>query len=295
MKRLAALTLILLFVSASAFAQFGNWKDKLGKAGDKVNKANQKASQANKIADDYAPWNAEQEAAIGKESAAKMVHIFGTVDDPAAIKYVSLVGNTVAQAAPRDVPYHFAILNTDAITAFGMPGGYVFVTRGALAAMQNEGELAGVLAHEVAHVDGRHLEKEVRQRKATTWAMQKWGNKIPGPNELRDIANDMVTSALTMSYSRDKELDADKKGTQFAAAVGYDANGLKDLLETLKGRQASDATTQRALGMWNSTHPPLEERITSLQALTTGYPAGQALEARFSQAMTDAGLSAESK
>lgn len=293
MKRIV-LAILVLALPTMAFAQFGNLKDKLGKVTDKVNKANDKASQANKVADDYAPWTPEQEAAIGKESAAKMVHIFGTVDDEAAVQYVSLVGNAVAQAAPRDVQYHFAILNSDAVTAFALPGGYVFVTRGALAAMKNEAELAGVLAHEVAHVDGRHLEKEVRQKKATAWAMQKWGNKIPGPDQLRDIANDMVTSALTSSYSRDKELDADKKGTQFAAAVGYDAGGLRDLLQTLKDRQ-DDANMQRALGVWNSTHPPLEERIATLSALTTVYPGGETVEERFTKAIADAGLNTPAK
>jgi len=284
MKRIVSTVLALLLVTAMAHAQFGGLTDKLNKAGDKI-------SKAKKISDDYAPWNAEQEDAVGKASAAKMVHIFGTVDDEAAVKYVALVGNAVAQSAPRDVPYHFAILNTDAITAFALPGGYVFVTRGALAAMKNEAELAGVIAHEVAHVDGRHLEKEVRQKKASSWAMQKASSKVPGPSELRDIANDMVTTALTMSYSRDKELDADKKGTQFAAAAGYSPTGLKDLLETLKAKQ-DDAKVQRALGMWNSSHPPLEERIATLSALTVAYPVGQTVEKRFTDAMSAAGLAA---
>src|SRR6185436_8250840 len=107
--------------------------------------------------------------AIGEASAGKLIHIFGLYENPAMQHYVSTVGNAVAGHSSRanSVQYKFGILDSEAITAFGIPGGYVFITRGALANMKNEAELAGTLAHEIAHVDSRHLEKEIRAKKLT--------------------------------------------------------------------------------------------------------------------------------
>ena len=110
--------------------------------GDVLRRAQDKAQKAKKVADIYKPWTPEQEHAVGEAAAAKMVHIFGIYDNPDMTRYVNLVGNTVARQAPREVPYHFAILDTEIVTALSLPGGYVFLTRGALANMRNEAELA---------------------------------------------------------------------------------------------------------------------------------------------------------
>ena len=84
--------------------------------------------------------------------------MFGLLDSPKVQSYVNLVGSAVAQFAPRQVPYRFAVLNTDVIGAFAIPGGYIFITRAAMDAMKSEAELAGALGHEIIHVSERHLE-----------------------------------------------------------------------------------------------------------------------------------------
>src|SRR5207248_191676 len=129
-------------------------------------------------------------------SAAKLISIFGLYDNPEMMKYVNLVGNTVAkQGARTDTQYHFAILDTDVVNAMAMPGGFVFVTRGALSLMESESELAGVLGHEVAHVDLRHLEKEVRQKGLVKFGVDEGKAKggqsvggIPGTQALMNFA-----------------------------------------------------------------------------------------------------------
>jgi predicted Zn-dependent protease len=214
-----------------------------------------------------------------------MISVFGLYENPAMVNYVNLVGNTAARQAPRDVPYHFAILDTEIINAFALPGGYVFITRGALANMKNEAELAGTLAHEVAHVDGRHLEKQVRAKKnkqlASETAFEELGSRIPGPAELTALAKDLVTEALTTSYSPASESEADKKGTEFAAYAGYRATGLRDFLQKLA--QADDA---RRLGLWQKTHPPLSQRVATLTRIAGEYgDAGQTLDERFQQSV----------
>ncbi len=266
-KVLIALVGIALATPA-AQAQFGGW----------VNKG---VTKAKKVQEANAPWTPEQEKAIGEASAAKMISVFGLYENPAMVNYVNLVGNAAARQAPRDVPYHFAILDTEIINAFALPGGYIFITRGALANMRNEAELAGTLAHEVAHVDGRHLEKQIRAKKnkqlATETVSEELGSRVPGPAELTALAKDLVTEALTTSYTPASESEADKKGTEFAAYAGYRATGLRDFLQMLA--KASDA---RRLGLWQKTHPPLAQRVATLTTLAGQFgDAGQTLAERF--------------
>jgi beta-barrel assembly-enhancing protease len=244
-----------------------------GQVGDVFRRAQEKAQKAKKVADIYKPWTPEQEHALGEAASARLVHIFGLYENPDMVRYVNLVGNTVARQAGRDVPYHFGILDTEVVTALSLPGGYIFVTRGALANMRNEAELAGTLAHEVAHVDGRHLEREIRSKKSSQFAKEEAATRVPQGAELVNLAGDLVNGALTTQVSRDKETEADKIGTELAAKAGYDPAGLKSFLEVLA--QASDSPQNRKqLGLWGSTHPPFRERVAALSSVAAGFPSG---------------------
>lgn len=239
------------------------------------------AQKAKKAADIYTPWTPDQEMAIGQASAAKLINVFGLYDNLEMTKYVNLVGNAVARQSGRSVQYHFAILDTEVVTAVSLPGGYIFLTRGALANLKNEAELAGVLAHEVAHIDRRHLEKEVRAQKTADFAKSEAATHVPAGAELVNIAGTIVTRALTLQVSRDKESEADKVGTEISSKAGYDPAGLRNFLEFLAG-VPSTAQTKQALGLWGSTHPPLSDRINSLNSVLPSYPAqGQKLAERY--------------
>jgi predicted Zn-dependent protease len=270
--RIAICTLLLAFCAAPASAQFGEIL-KRGK-------------QAKQVSEAMQPWTTEQESAIGEASAAKLVHVLGLYDNPDMTHYVSMVGSSLATHASRPVDYKFGILDTEAVTAFGLPGGYVFITRGAVANMKNEAELAGTLAHEIAHVDNRHLEKEIRAKKMTGIAasegFEQMGNRVPFGHYLEGLGAQVVTHALTQGYSRDKEDEADRKGTELAAATGYDAGGLKNFLETLKTLSAQNPDqSKRSLGLWRSTHPPLADRIATLTPIAAQFPGGSTNEERF--------------
>src|SRR3954468_20843757 len=225
MRRVITIGILFLLLTASMHAQFG-----------------QLAKRIKKATDTFTPWSPAQEEAIGQAGAAKIFNALGYYDNPAMTKYVNLVGNATAQQGARpDIHYHFAILNSEIVNAFAMPGGYIFVTRGALANLQNESELAGVLAHEVAHVDGRHLEKEARAKKTTSWAVEEGTAKIPGGSELNALATALISRAVNSRYSQDKESEADKKGVQFASAAGYDASGLVNFLQRMQAASSSAA------------------------------------------------------
>ncbi len=239
------------------------------------------AQKAKKAADIYTPWTPEQEQAIGQASAAKLINVFHLYDNPDMTKYVNLVGNAVARQSGRSVVYHFAILDTEIVTAVSLPGGYIFITKGALANLKNEAELAGVLAHEIAHVDRRHLEKEVRAQKTADFAKSEAASHVPVGAELVNIAGNVVTRSLTMQVSRDKESEADKYGVEFSSKAGYDPTGLRNFLQFLTSVPTTP-DTKKALGLWGSTHPPLADRIKSLNSQLPNYPgSGQKLAERY--------------
>lgn len=277
MKNILTTTFALVLLAASAQAQFGGW------AGKAIGKS-QEVAEANK------PWTPEQEEAIGRASAAQLIHLFGVYNNPDMNKYVQMVGSTVAQFGQRgDVSYHFAILDTDIANAFAMPGGYIFVTRGALRNMKNESELAGVLAHEVSHVDGRHLEREIRDKKNKNILVGTGADfaasHVPIGSELIQLGSQIVQYAVTHQVSPAKEAEADKEGTDLATKAGYQPTGLRDFLQTLSDLSAN-SDMQRTTNMFNGhSHPPFPDRIAKLNKQTAGLSGGQTLEARFKQNM----------
>lgn len=281
MNRSSKFVLVFLMVVVVAFpssAQFGKLGDVLGKTA--------------KVAEATTPWTPEQENAIGQATAAKMISMFGLHEDPALMKYVNLVGQTVARQAPRPVQYKFGILDSEILNAFALPGGYVFVTRGTLANLKNEAELAGVLAHEVAHVDNRHVEKQVRTGKLVSLAAQEGASHIPGPVQLADIAKNITNNIVTSKYSRDKEDEADRKGTEYATRAGYAPLGLRDFLQMLAEVQAA-GEGQRELALWGTTHPPLKERVAKLTKISEKAGKGQELAERYTTKVDFAAASVE--
>jgi len=268
LKRLLTIVCMLALGASLAQAQFG--LDKVAKLGAATKE-----------------WTPEEERQIGEAAAAKIIAVFskdgdkGILDNEQQVYYVNLVGQTLAQFANRPLPYRFAVLDTPIVWACAMPGGYVFVTRGALERIDDEAELAGVLAHEIAHVDGRHLEQIIRKKKLTKMAVEEGTSRLPAA-ALAGIANELITTALNQQYGPDKENDADKKGMKMASSAGYDITGLKRFLALLEEKE-KDATKT---AQWGASHPPIAERVKRLDAAAKGLPSsGQVLPERFKVAM----------
>jgi Zn-dependent protease with chaperone function len=229
-----------------------------------------------KVAEAQREWSLVEEQSIGEAATAKMVAVLGLYENPEMVKYVNLVGQAVAQFAPRrDLSYRFGILDTEIVNAFACPGGYILVTRGLLANLQNEAELAGVLGHEIIHTAERHLEKELRNRKLAALGYQEGTAQIPMA-ELTELANRAVDQLLTGKLSRDKEYEADKKGVELAAAVGYDPSAYGEFLSWLDaaGKQGEN---RRALGILTASHPSHADRVARLQKQIKkeGWDAGE--------------------
>ena len=227
-----------------------------------------------RVAEAQREWTPAEEQAIGQATAAKMVAVLGLYESPAMVKYVNLVGRSVSQFAGRqDLGYHFGILDTEIVNAFATPGGYIFVTRGLLANLNTEAELAGVLAHEVVHASERHLEKELRTRKLAGIGTESVteeataGVPVAELSEVaRKIANAAVDTLLAGKLSRDKEKEADTKGAELAAAAGYDPTAYEEFLNWL-GEASGQSENRRALGILTASHPKYSDRVAGLEKL----------------------------
>jgi predicted Zn-dependent protease len=224
----------------------------------------------------------DKEREIGRGVAATVAGRWHVVNDPALNDYVNLVGAVVAQQSPRytELPFRFAVLDTDEINAFATPGGYVFVTRGALELMDSEAELAGVLAHEVSHVDQKHVLEQVRR-----------GNMLEGAKSEADLngfvldqAVGKLTSVIFTGLGRGDELEADSLGMVYAAAAGYRPDGLLTFVRKL---QTNEANPRRRgfLTEMKATHPEPAERIAALERQAAAehldFNSGQLVADRF--------------
>lgn len=232
------------------------------------------------------PIGIAKEVEIGRGIAATVAGRWRLSDDAALNAYVDLVGQTVAQQSPRatEVAFRFGVLDTDEVNAFAAPGGYVFVTRGALAVMESEAELAGVLGHEVAHVDEKHVLDHIQRADAVRGIRDEAG--LNGP--VLDRIAEAGAGQLFTGLGREDEMQSDSLGMLLAASAGYRADGLATFLARLGGAgepAAASGGTRARLREWRATHPGTEGRVEALrrQIASSGIDpaAGEALRERF--------------
>jgi len=283
MKRTMVVLALAAFSTCLLNAQFG-----LGKIKDKLDAGKSKAKpvsdRAERAVENFQEWTPQEEQEIGEATAAKMIAMFGVIETPALVRYVNLVGQAVAQYAPRQVPYRFGILDSDIVGAFALPGGFIFITKTAIEGMTNEAQLAGALGHEVVHVSERHLEAAIRGKKNSAWAAEEAKAKASptlAPDYLKKKADAFLQEMFNMRLSRDKEDGSDERGTLMAAQAGYDAGGLLEFLRTLQ-QVSAKPENQRAFGQLLSTHPSFDDRIAHLAPIVAkSAKGGKMLEARF--------------
>jgi len=209
--------------------------------------------------------NTEQETAIGKEVAAKMITYFGLYENPKLADYVRKVGEAVAMQSQRDdIYYHFEILESPAVNAFAAPGGFIFVTRGLLESIGSEAELAGVLAHEVGHVDAKHVLRAMQRGKLMQSGLQEAGSLVPGSKFLDELAKQLLVKLIDQGLDPADEHDADQRGVVYAFDAGYRPDGLRSVLEVLKKIQSE---SEEKTNWLTRTHPPLDERMKRIEQL----------------------------
>jgi len=267
------------FITVICFAAFVIPAQLWGNEG--ATQARQRAS-ANKDAE-LTKEDVMTENVFGREVAARIAGRYGLFENAEATKYVNLVGSVLAQQTSRpELEFHFAVLNTDDIQSCAAPGGYVFVTKGALRVMEDEAELAGVLAHEIAHVANRDMIRDLNIRSSETpsgsgLALLIMAPSLPVITAFEDLwdQNHAFEKALDIlfvkGYKRPDDLVADKAALFNAALAGYDPEGLIRYLErvgTMKGKDTE---------ILGRTHPAITERARRLEVTisTEGLEGGQ--------------------
>ena len=240
--------------------------DQLGQIGKGVSIA----KKANDVRD-LSMTDAEEQA-LGQQVSEKIRIRYGVVQDAAVHKYVSLVGTALAQASERpNLPWTFIVLDTDGVNAFAAPGGYVHITKGALALIKDESELAGVLGHEIIHVTAKHTIRAIQKSKAVQM----------GASETLSGSAGLMEKAVTATYDnivdkgfgRADEGEADEQGVVLANKIGYAPQGIGNFLTTIKERN-KDSKEKRGLF---ASHPEMQERIDKLaKQITTQKLAGKA-------------------
>lgn len=216
-----------------------------------------------------------EELQIGADVSQKVRQRFGVVQDVAVTRYVTLVGTNLAQQTERPkLPWTFIVLDTDGVNAFAAPGGYIHVTRGALALIKTEAELAGVLAHEITHVAHKHTVNAMRKNKVVALgANETLANRSQFLNRMADKAYEMV---LENAFDRGDELDADASGVALAQKAGYAPAALADFLTRLDERNKDQPERN---GLFAS-HPETKERIDKVKLLAGAKP-GAGVAARY--------------
>ena len=217
---------------------------------------------------------------MGQSVAVAVTNNYGVVDDEALTRYVTLVGLTVAYATPRaDEEFVFGVLDSDEVNAFSGPAGYILVTRGAIQQCQDESELAGILAHEIAHVVQQHGLEAVKHARRVQGATEVLQTEETF-RRFGAAADQLIDVTLNKGYSRGQEEDADEAAVRYLIAAGYDPAGYQRYLQ----RMAS-GTSSGGLQQLMSTHPGLGDRAAKVsnQIRKAGNPAGATLATRFRQ------------
>ncbi len=204
------------------------------------------------------------EVALGQQSDAEVTATYGIYEDAALNAYVNTIGQKMARLSHRPtLNYSFKVLDTDVVNAFAVPGGYVYVTRGILAYLNDEAELAGVMGHEIGHVAARHTAVSYSKQQLASLGLGLGSILSEKFRQYANIANFGV-SMLFLKFSRDDERQADNLGVEYSSKAAYDAQCMATFFGTLE--RMSEGSSSSGLPDWFSTHPNPANRITAVQA-----------------------------
>jgi len=225
---------------------------------DKLKKAVETATEVAEAVDDFTFTEAE-EIELGLAISNRIRARYGVAQDREVTRYMSLVGATVAQKSGRPgIPWQWIVLDSNVVNAFAAPGGYVHVTRGALAVIDSEAELAGVLAHEAAHITRKHTLKALQKSMGMELAQNKASFTVG--SALFEAVADQAAKAVLAGFGQSEELGADQVGIEIAARVGYQAAGLTNFLGTLNTLTSGSYSSSALF----RSHPETDERIKRL-------------------------------
>lgn len=208
---------------------------------------------------------------MGRQYAAEINQQLPVVEDAAVNRYLNELGRQIqAQPGTRDIPYTFYVVNIDQVNAFAIPGGHIYINRGLVERSESLAELAGVVGHEIGHVEARHGVDQMQRMQAAN-AGYAVATILLGhePEGAAGAAVEVGAAAYFAHHSREDELEADSIGVRLVRDAGIDPAGVATFFQKLledRERQPS------ILEQWFSTHPLTEERIARVRALIDALP-----------------------
>lgn len=198
----------------------------------------------------FVTMSESQEVNVGRNEDKKVREQYSPYDDPELQRYVSDIGQRLAKSSHRPgLQYQFLVVDSPEINAFALPGGYIYITRGILAYLNSEAELAAVLGHEIGHVTARHSVQQMSAATAANVGASVLQIFVP---QIRNSAGDLLINtlggALLSGYGREHELEADRLGAEYLARTGYDPQAMIKVVGVLKNQELFDAEVAKAEG-----------------------------------------------
>jgi beta-barrel assembly-enhancing protease len=212
----------------------------------------------------------EKEVRQGREAAAEVDRQAKFVDDPVITEYVNRVGQNIVLHSDAKVPFTIKVIDSDEVNAFALPGGFFYVNKGLLLAADNEAELAGVMAHEIAHVAARHAVENQAKASLLEYAALGASIFLGGiPGMIYQNTAGIGLLGIFMKFSRGAEEEADKLGIQYMYAAGYDPGAMATMFEKLEAKnKKKPGFISRAF----ATHPAPPDRRQAAVNLAARFP-----------------------
>jgi predicted Zn-dependent protease len=236
------------------------------------------------------------EIAEGAKAHQGVLQEYGAYANPAVQAYVNDLGQRLAaQSHRKQLQWHFTVLDSPEINAFALPGGYVYVTRGIMAYMESEADLAGVIGHEIGHVTARHGAQRATSEQnaglgvfaASILGAVAEAYGVAGAGQLAGQVSQNVAAGYIASYGRDQELQADGLGAEYLSRSHYDPRNMIDVITVLKNQERFAADLAQAEGRpapkqgdWLASHPSNDQRLQTITQLASQYKGSYGDEGR---------------
>lgn len=238
---------------------------------------------------DFVLMSEQQEIQMGAQMHKEVLQEYAALENPALQAYVDQIGQRLARLSHRPhLQWHFTVVDSPEVNAFALPGGYVYITRGILAYLNSEAELAGVLAHEMGHVTARHGVRQQSTATAVGLGAMLGSILVPGLNNQGGATLlQTLAQAWTAGYGREHELQSDRLGAQYIARAGYAPQAMISLIGVLKNQELFDAELAKKEGREPrryhgtfSTHPSNDARLKQVVHEADRYTVKNPVEGR---------------